>query len=218
MFAGKPVYIEFTAEGQVFSVMTEIWYKKEPPLDRYASGMPDPFVRYLDYDVDYCDSHLHYHVSEAGSGPGHFPLLMNNRVDEQSQPVPYKYWIAPHLEVDFSQCRAPECCIAITEADLIPLILTDEDDLQAFLAEYPQPTVSDLITYWDEETHDVEEGQVVYCSICKRSYDYEAWVPCPHIRWCDTCGEWSVPDGDCEHRSEDDTRYVNPEEDAESVR
>lgn len=212
MFEGNPVYIEFTAEEQVFSITTEMWYKKQSPLERYAPGMPDPFVRYNEYDVDYCDSHGHYHVSDAGSGPGHSPFLMHNRVDAEGQPVPYKYWIAPHLGVDLSQCRAPECCIALTEADLIPLILTDEENRQAFLTEYSQPTVSDLITYWDEETDEVEEGRVVYCSLCKRSYDYEARRPCEHIQWCDTCGEWSVPDGDCEHRTEDDQYYVEPDD------
>jgi len=215
MFEGKPVYIEFTAEGRVFTIITEEWRKKRPPFEHYHPGLPDPYPVYHEYDVDYCDSHGHYHASLAGSG--YFPRKMCNRVDEQHNHVVYTYWIASHLSVEFSEGVDPAYCTAISATDLLPLILTDEGYREEFVATYPELTVDELITYWYEQAHDVEEGRVVYCALCDRSYDYEAWVPCEHIRWCDTCGDWSTPGGDCEHRTEDGTYYMEPEEADEEV-
>ena len=215
LFEGNPVYIEFTAEGQVHSILTEVWYKKTSPVDRYAPGMPDPFAHYRDYDVDYCDSHEHYHAHESGSGPGHFPMKMYNRVNDAGEAVSYCYWAAPHIPLDFSGCRAPEECLALSEAALLPLLLPKRKDQEAYLHMYPEPTAQTLVTYWAEETGEVEEGEVVYCSRCQKHYDYEAWKPCSHIRWCDTCGMWSTPGGECKHRSADDASYVEPEERSE---
>lgn len=210
MFAGTPVYIEFTSEGRVFTIITEEWRKKRPPFEHYHPDLPDPFPVYSDYDVDYCDDHGHYHASLAGSA--RFPHRMMNRVDGQHNPVAYKYWIASHLDVDLSACSDPACCVAISATDLLPLFLPDEGYREEFVATHPEPTVGEVLAYWHEYADGVEEGRVVYCSLCDRSYDYEAWIPCPHIRWCDACGEWSVPEGDCKHRTEDDKCYVEPEE------
>lgn len=203
IFEGEPVYLEFANDGRPFTLITETWERQRTDVSwLYAAGTPDPFPRYHEYDLNWCDSHDHYHAQASGNT--RFPHILMSRCT---------YWIAPPLQVEgYAGAPLPEGCLPLTEASqLVPLLLSTPE---AFLSLHPEGfTVGILLAYWEMEANGVEEGEIIYCSLCTHSYDYEAILPCPHLDWCETCGEWSVPQGDCPHRSADDTSYVAPPDD-----
>ena len=197
LIEGEPISIEFTSNQRVFAIVTEV-----------GESIPNG------YDVDWCDPHLHYHAHEAS-----VDTRLTHRISENGSKAPTYYWAGPQQEVCYHDGADPAYCIRLDAKQLVPLFLPDEDLQQKFYDLHGIPALSSmndalvpaLVTYW-EEMGLVEEGEVVYCSICKKHYDYEELAPCEHVHWCDACGCFSQPGGECSHRSADDTHYVDPEE------
>lgn len=208
LFEGTPVYIELTSEQKVFEIVT--------------ADQRD----YDTYDIDWCDDHLHYHAQRSGGAT--FPHTITHRVGENGEKAHTYYWIAPHFEMQYQDGADPTHCIRLDARQLVPLLLSEEDTREEFLNVHEIPTleemsdlfVPNLISYW-ERYNLVEEGQVIYCSICKKSYDYEENVPCTHVQWCDECGFFSQPSDsggeECPHRSEDGKYYVEPVEEEDDA-
>jgi hypothetical protein len=229
IFNGTPVFIEFSSDGRVFEVVTEV-RRQIPRRDRVQGQTGQRLsctTTYETYDVDWCDSHEHYHAHESGGAS--FPHMLSNCVGDDGKRVAFCYWVASHLEVGFYEGTDPAYCMRIGASQLPELFLPDPEHLKEFLfvseipslAEMDDAQVAALLAYWEKHTDNVEEGEVVWCPQCKMHHDYEAGAPCEHIRWCDICGFHSVPPespgekSECLHRSADGMYYEEPiEEDA----
>jgi hypothetical protein len=203
-FGGRLVYLEFNA-GRVFEVVTR--------TGGYLTS----------YDVDWCDSHGHLHAHASGGAS--LPMRVGPRFGEDKVPVPTQFWAAPEIALEVQ-----EPCVRLTAAQLLALLIEDEGYRQEWLEVEGRPTVEavresdapSMFAYWSK-WGEVEEGEVIYCGICRMNHDYEQERPCPHVAWCHRCGLFSTPphaydEGECPHRSPDGDRYIDPDEpDAEDV-
>jgi hypothetical protein len=203
-FAGPLAYLEFSAEGRVFEAVTE------------KGG------RLTSYDVDWCDSHGHYHAHKSGGSS--MPIRVGPRFGEDGVAVPTQFWAASTVAVEVQ-----EPCVRQQAAQLLVLLIEDEGYREEWLGiegrsieTVGERDVPSFFTYWSS-LGEVEEGEVIHCGICKMNLDYEAERPCAHVRWCHWCGLFSTPPhtygkGECPHRSTDGTRHIDPDEpEAEDV-
>lgn len=203
LFEGYPVYIELDDENRIFEIITIV------PTDDSERVMN------YDYDVDWCDDHGHYHAHQTGRGSA--PLSVMHRVNEDGNNIPTYYWSM--FSVELQPGADPAYCIRLSAADLLPIFPPDEAMQREFLDLYEIPEAKDmepafvpeLIAYWEKMGY-VEEGQVVYCAICHKNYDYEENWSCNHVRWCQICNQFSAPGDECPHRTADKRHYLKPEE------
>jgi len=210
---GSPVFIEFTPDGRIFEIVVEV--ERQPLWRDPSRQLPGQGCLYISYEVDWCDSHEHYHAHEAGSVS--FPHRLSNSVGEGGERVSFCYWVASPLTVEFYENTDTAYCVRIGADQLLELFLPDPEHQQEFLFVSEIPTLAEmndeqvgmLLDYWERYTYSVEEGDVIWCPLCKMHYDYEDGAPCVHIRWCDVCGFHSVPpdsseeESECPHRSAD---------------
>lgn len=196
-FDGNPILIEFDTEGHVHQIMT----------------LTHP-GRTEDYDVDWVEDYSVHMAHNSGSMPLREPIEISPWVDAEHKPLPTYYWAPSTVQVE-----AKEHCHCLSAQELLTRLLPDEEQRKEWLINecttigaLTEEYVPQLLGYWGRWGN-VWEGETVYCSIDEKSYSDNNL--CEHIEWCDVCTEFSTPDGECTHRTEDRKYYVEPEEDEE---
>jgi hypothetical protein len=224
-FQGIPVFLEFDSHRRVYEIVTV--GTEGLSSGRLVSLSTPAHSRLTAYEVDWCDTHGHYHAHANGGKS--LPMRVTHRVGEGGEKAPTSYWAAPQIPVELAQGADPDYCRRIEAGEVLPLLLADAGEQEEFLGLHELLSSSDmldahvpaLVQYWSEVAFDtVEEGEVVYCALCQANHDYEAGAPCEHLGWCYVCGHWSTPPAfgaaaDCPHRSPDGSRYIDPQEPGE---